>query len=337
MLFQWMSGSSGYASHISADTPGIAHSILEFSFPAYLWLEIGERDGMQVTYNAGPNDRRTDYIAFSSRTAQQEAQSDDSGVFTVNGFERDAKILDQGFAYLKPGPFFNIADTDNPWDVSEFEAFIDTAFKRFIDENCDTLIIDLRNNPGGDNSFSDPMLAWFADRPFRFASEFVVRSSEAAQSANQKRLGARPSDPESVSARYAKHFKSTPFGDTFEFEIPKAGPRDGEQFEGDIYVLINRHSYSNAVNTASIVQDYGFGVIAGEPTTDFATTFGAMETFTLPKTGISVGFPKAHIIRPNGDRTPGEVTPDWLIKSPIIPVKTDVVLAQLAEKIQASR
>ncbi len=41
-----------------------------------------------------------------------------------------------------------------------------------------------------------------------------------------------------------------------------------------------------------------------------ASTFGAMEHFTLPETGFTVGFPKALIVRPNGDAIPGGVSPD---------------------------
>ena len=53
--------------------------------------------------------------------------------------------------------------------------------------------------------------------------------------------------------------------------------------------------------------------MAGQSTTDFATTYGAMETFELQHTGLTVGFPKAHIIRPSGDITPGPVIPDMTI------------------------
>lgn len=41
-----------------------------------------------------------------------------------------------------------------------------------------------------------------------------------------------------------------------------------------------------------------------------ATAFGAMEHFSLPAAGIVVGFPKAQIMRPNGDACPKGVTPD---------------------------
>ncbi len=41
--------------------------------------------------------------------------------------------------------------------------------------------------------------------------------------------------------------------------------------------------------------------IVGEETSDLATTYGAMESFTLPRTGLKVGFPQARIIQPSGD------------------------------------
>jgi hypothetical protein len=52
------------------------------------------------------------------------------------------------------------------------------------------------------------------------------------------------------------------------------------------------------VSVAALVQDCKFGTIVGEETSDMATTYGTMEQFNLPKTGIMVGYPKAHIIRP---------------------------------------
>ena len=92
-------------------------------------------------------------------------------------------------------------------------------------------------------------------------------------------------------------------------------------------MLVDRHSYSNAVTFAAMVQDYGFGMIIGEETADLATTYGAMESFTLPNSGVSVGFPKAHIIRPNGDESVRGVLPDITIPSPVIFGEGDVVLA----------
>jgi C-terminal processing protease CtpA/Prc len=194
-----------------------------------------------------------------------------------------------------------VEDPARIWNTAAFTAFIDEAFGDFLDSGAKSLVIDLRNYPGGDNSFSDPMISWIADRPFRFASQFLVRSSDEAAASNQARLDASPDAVQGVSGRYAEAYRATPRGETFPFEIALAEPREGAKFEGEVYVLVNRNSYSNAVNVASIFQDYGWGEIAGEPTADFATTYGAMEHFTLPNTGFKVGFPKAYIVRPSGD------------------------------------
>ena len=112
----------------------------------------------------------------------------------------------------------------------------------------------------------------------------------------------------------------------FEFDLPQAHPREGRRFSGKVYLLINRHSYSNTANVAALAQDLKFATILGEETSDLATTYGAMEQFALPRTGIAVGFPKAYIVRISGDATPRGVVPDIAIATPLPEPADDVVL-----------
>ncbi|MFC4349805.1 S41 family peptidase [Kordiimonas lipolytica] len=323
------------AAHISADTDYIAHSILEFALPQYLWLELGERPYFDLTLKAQDGNILDVQVKATTRQEQTLAADNQPARFALNGAERTAKMLTAQTAYLRPGPFYNFENPAAVWDNSAFLTFTDDAFETFIKEGARQLIIDLRENPGGDNSFSDPILAWFADRPFRFCSAFLVRSSDEAAASNQARLDANPAAKEGISGRYARMYAETPRGELFDFDIDYAEPRKGERFEGQVYILVNRHSFSNAVTMAAMAQDYGFATIVGEKTSDMATTYGAMESFTLPATGISVGFPKAHIIRPSGTRESDGVTPDWEIPSPIAPTKEDVVLQQLLERLEA--
>ena len=245
-------------------------------------------------------------------------------------------MLDDTVAYLRPGPFYNFEQPDQAWDNSAFVRFIDEAFAAFIEAEAEQLVIDLRNNPGGDNSFSDVIVSWFADQPFTFASAFYIRSSKEAKASNQVRLDANPGQTEGVSVFFGRRYEEVPFGESFEFPIPEVATRTGERLTGAVYVLIDRHSNSNAVNVAAMIQDYGFGEIMGEKTADFATSYGAMETFSLPNTGFVVGFPKAHIIRPSGDLKNDGVTPDVALPSPIAPTKTDVVLEAALRHIAAA-
>jgi hypothetical protein len=329
-MARWLERTAHY---ISADTPYIAHSILESAFPMYLWVELGERE--HFTLRLKKQNGQTTSARIPALTQEQLAAAIDDApqVFKLDFHSREARVLSDGIAYLRPGPFYNAENPENIWDNSAFVAFIDDAFKTFLEKKTHSLVIDLRNNPGGDNSFSDPIISWIGDKPFRFASKFLVRSSDQAAASNQARLDSNPGAVQGVSGLYAKAFEATPRGETFEFDIPLAQPRKGERFEGKVYVLVNRNSYSNAVNVAAIFQDYGWGEIAGELTADLATTYGAMEHINLLHTGFRVGFPKAFIIRPSGDERLGGVQPDIVIQTPIVPSNKDAVLDQLLGRI----
>jgi C-terminal processing protease CtpA/Prc len=170
------------------------------------------------------------------------------------------------------------------------------------------------------------MLAWFAKAPFRFAKDFRIRVSAAAIASNAKRLSAQTDKGDSISSKFADAYARHRIGDVFSFDIPMAQPRDGQRFGGRVFMLVNRHSYSNTVQVAAMSQDMHIATILGEETSDLATTFGAMEQFTLPRTGIDVGFPKAQIIRVNGDLRARGVVPDVLIETPIVEPASDPVL-----------
>jgi C-terminal processing protease CtpA/Prc len=104
-------------------------------------------------------------------------------------------------------------------------------------------------------------------------------------------------------------------GEVFISEIPthKIKP-ESERFNGNVYVLVNRYSYSQATLTAAMVQDYGFGTIIGETTADFPSTYASNHQFELPNTHIAVNYPKAFVVRPNGDETFHGVIPDHIVK-----------------------
>ncbi|HEX3951009.1 MAG TPA: S41 family peptidase [Steroidobacteraceae bacterium] len=316
--------------HVSAETSYMADSIMEYDFAIYLWVELGAVDAFDIVTRRGALPvQRTRLPARSSEEMEAALGAQAPGLDLESPL-RDAKLLDGGVAYLRPGPFYNAeAKTGaDEWDVSGFREFIDHAFNEFLAAGASRLIIDLRGNPGGDNLFSDVMVSWFAAGPFRFASQFKIKVSAESVAANAARIAHDAEAAGPVSRRFADLYARSRIGDVVDFAIPEASPRAGKRFEGKVFVLINRQSYSNAVAVAALVQDYRFGVIVGEATSDMATTYGAMEQFALNHTGLEVGYPKARLVRPNGDlRSPG-VTPDIPIRVPVVQSPRDEVLQQ---------
>lgn len=310
--------------NLPAETASFAYAQMEGNEAYYVWLEYGARDSFTVEVEGPDGEVRTlDLPAIS-----YDALMDREGLARIDLSGREARLLTDDIAYLRPGPFYDIeassAETAYlPEAVAAFSDFIDTSFEHFITAGADALILDLRNNPGGSNAFSDRVLSWIADRPFRFASDFRIRISEQSIASNQARLDAGDTG---TSLILADLYDGVLVGDTVSFELDYVHPREGQRFEGRVYALVNRQSYSNAVSVGAIVQDYGFGDVIGQATTDMATTYGAMEQFALPRTGLVVGYPKAHIIRPNGDERSAPLTPDVRLPAPQLGDTGDSVL-----------
>jgi hypothetical protein len=316
--------------HVSAETAYMAHSLMEYDFAIYLWVELGAVDGFEIVARhpgSPPWQMHLPARTFAEMEAARPLQPAD---LDLENPLREAKLLNDHVAYLRPGPFYNVeAKTGaDEWDVSGFREFIDHAFDEFLQAGASRLIIDLRGNPGGDSLFSDVMVAWFATRPFRFASQFKIKVSAATIAANTARIEHDAAAAGPVSQQFAELYARHRIGDVADFAIPLTAPRPGKRFEGKVFLLIDRQSYSNAVAVAALVQDYQFGIIVGEATSDMATTYGAMEQFALDHTGLKVGYPKARIVRPNGDLRSRGVTPDIAIRVPVVQSPRDEVLQQ---------
>lgn len=314
---------------VSADNDYLAYTQLETQLPMLVWLAGKSRPAFDVIVRKPDGRRAVMTLPARDRAGFESAAANRVKAFELDWNTREARVLDNGVAYLRPGPFYdNRPEAGSPWDTAAFEAFLDRSFEQFIAQGAHRLLIDLRDNPGGDNSFSDRMLAWFADRPFRFSESFDIKISAAATAANRKRLDGQRSGADSAASRLAAAYAGRKPGEHVDYTIPLVPPRTGKRFKGEVHVLINRHSYSNAVLVAATVQDFGFGKVLGEETADLASTYGALEKFTLPNTGLEVSFPKARILRPSGDAAARGVIPDIAIATPLVASEQDVVLQQ---------
>lgn len=315
--------------YVSAERPYMAYALMEESFPALLWMDRGPIASIDVTANIGgkPTNVRVDAVTLAQRKALRAKFP--SFRLATDFATRDYRMLEKGIAYLRPGPFFNTeqpADGAAPsYQAASFLTFIDESFRKILASGATDLIVDVRNNPGGDNSFSDPMVAWFATRPFRFASSFMLKAS-AATKADYARQRADPS----IDADFRRQIDAEmrePNGARYRYELPLNQPHAEPRFHGRVWVLVNRHSYSNAASVAALVQDYGFGKIMGEETADVASNYASIQSFTLPGTKIVVTYPKSHFIRPNGVDDVSGVRPDVPIARPPIGTADDIVLA----------
>lgn len=294
--------------HLSAETTYFKNAKVELlSFPRLYWQVFGQKDFYNITLQSP--DGISNYTVPAIRLVEDfEYQRTD-----IINSDRLLQYFGQ-VAYLKPG---NFAGAEQP-----YRHFIDSVFTDISTKPIDQLILDLRNHAGGDNFYSDYLVSYFASENFKWHSKFRLKSSKIL-----KEYTRANSD---TSLAYFKSILDRPKDKTYTYTFDEYQARaDSNRFQGKVYVLINRHSYSMAAVTAAMIQDYGFGTIVGEKTGDWPSLHAAQFQYTLPKTGIAVKVPKGYMIRPNGSEVPQGVMPDILIKDHLVDDKDEILGALL--------
>ena len=151
------------------------------------------------------------------------------------------------------------------------------------------------------------MVAFFATEPFIGGSKLFVKSSQV-----NKNFWKDVNDLSKLFMDIKKEVLASENGTCFEVPLSKHLPRtDSLRFEGKVYVLINRFSFSEAIVVSAMIQDYGFGTIVGEATSP--VMYGNARQFKLPNTQITITCPAAYFIRPNGNISLHGTIPDYIV------------------------
>ena len=306
-------------SFVSGENEYHINSVIEsLSFPKIYWSIYGKCDVFSLKIR-----KKDGEITFTKFPAISGFEFDAKNPNLLNVYHRELRFV-EAIAYMRPGAFFNANGNNDMMnqemlDKTEFCHYIDSSFYEIHRKSVKNLIIDLRDNWGGDNSFSDYMIAYFASKPFYFCSKFKVKTSQITKDFWKN---VNDSSLQEMKQKILSHNN----GDIFDITFAKNQPRtDSLRYTGNVYVLINRYSYSNATSTAAIIKDYGFGILIGEETPDLPSAYGATHLFKLPNTQMSVQYPKGFSIRPNGDISPKGVIPDYQVNENALNDKDEIL------------
>src|SRR5690606_9947856 len=118
---------------VSADTDYLAYAQMEMRLPMLVWEQHGARDDFLVEL-AGEGGAPVRITVPTRDRAGFEAEDAARGErFDPDWNARETRMLDDGIAYLRPGPFYdNRPGAEHPWDPAAFTAFVDDAFAGFI-------------------------------------------------------------------------------------------------------------------------------------------------------------------------------------------------------------
>lgn len=82
-------------------------------------------------------------------------------------------------------------------------------------------------------------------------------------------------------------------------------------FEGNVYILTDRQSFSSAKDFAMLIQDNHLGKIVGEPSANSVNGYGEIAAFYLPNTGLFVQISTKKWYRIDETNTDDYVMPDY--------------------------
>ena len=190
-------------------------------------------------------------------------------------------------------------------DLDKYKQDIARMVTMLNEQHATSLVVDVRNNSGGDFSWVVALLDHLAKHPYAIGSaEYkVVRRSNLPRVA--KWLGM-----EFVLFPVGA-WKYWP-GRLIEYRPTKKPAGSARPFfSGNLCVLTGAVTFSAAVSFADIVQTFHLGTVIGEETGGTANMHGIPLLFTLPRSGLQGQVANGRFVRPNGDAASmGGVVPD---------------------------
>lgn len=184
-------------------------------------------------------------------------------------------------------------------DYEAFKLFLETTFQEIAKHKISDLIIDIRNNSGGNSALNDLLFAYITNKKYRQSSKRFWKLSDVSI----EELNTRD-----IAAHYGENFvrkyrlkRDTSILLLGEDEAPKSPEKVDHYFSGNTYVLIGSKTFSSANMFADAVATYDLCPLIGMPTGERTNDFGEQKTAILPHSKIPFDFTIAFDIGADGN------------------------------------
>lgn len=178
-------------------------------------------------------------------------------------------------------------------DKSLFYAFTEKVFAKLRQSRARALVIDIRDNGGGDDDmWKTGLLRYIADKPYRNGSTYRKMVIEGHVGATEK------------------------VGDVVDGQIQtweQPEPANPLHFAGKVYVVVGRTTYSSSILFSNTMQDFKFGTIVGQDGYARAGQSGGIQHVLLPNTKAGLIVPRFILDRPSGLHGQDLIRPDLVI------------------------
>jgi hypothetical protein len=156
-----------------------------------------------------------------------------------------------------------------------FYSFLSNSFDSIKQKECSTLILDVRNNPGGRSRAVDSLLNYLTNKPYSQYASIGIRVSDEIKTLYKTKNPQLYNTINHLNNNTIYNLK-----DSTLIHIPN--PKKS-LFNGDLFVIINERTNSAAATFAGVVKENKLGVIVGnKPTGEHLKYYGDFISFKLP-------------------------------------------------------
>ena len=228
-------------------------------------------------------------------------------------------------------------------DDMSFEQFLRRSFTEIDEKGALGLIVDLRQNGGGNSSIGEQLLSYISDKPYRLASQKLYRASRQHLAFTKRRLV--PTGLRWLPLQYLdssmRRVRAAGIGGMvtlggLELETPPENPL---RFSGPVCVLIGGRTFSSATMLADAIRTFDLATVVGEETGGEANHFGEIYLFRLPNSRLRVSVSSSRFLGAAGDESQrGGVQPHIVVETTAEDVRAgrDPVLERALQVIRGA-
>lgn len=240
---------------------------------------------------------------------------------------REAALAGQGFVLPSTDWAFRVEKNVGYLTLPTFsfysstfnwKEFLKKSFARLDVEKVKSLVIDIRDNEGGDGAIGGEVLSYLIDEPVAFVSDQSTSTYERVPYILARFLDTwdysffdRTGQVEKIAeGTAAGKFRYLPNARKAQTISPVAAP-----FKGRTFVLVGGENSSASFQFAKLVQQSGAATLVGQPTGGNLRGLngGQLAWVNLPNSGVAVDIPL--LAATYSEDTPdASVTPDVLVK-----------------------
>ncbi|PLX03628.1 MAG: hypothetical protein C0595_06400 [Marinilabiliales bacterium] len=289
---------------------GYVAKTLEYNWSKLLWLEYGFSDEFVISYILPNSDS---IMTTTIDGVKNEFITKNNTTRNTKDFEYHIE-KDRNTAVMQINTF--------EFQFERYDSLLRSSFNDIKQNGINNLIIDVRANHGGNGNLIGTLVDYLTDKPYITDAKSEVKTSEATKKCytthpifvNAIEQARKAEGNTSDFMELVNCFLEKPAGTITTFPEEIRIPKDNEyRFNGKLFVLAGKETFSGGTGFTVIIKDNIIGYIVGNETSDNPTDYGCIMLFELPNTKINIQNSTQYTLRPAGYDDERGVIPDFKV------------------------